>query len=82
MLKVSHDSFAQFAASGDFMFDTQQCDFTELQLQLDKAEGGEGGDHALEKFDFCQLVQTQEDIDEFPEKFKEFLSSIVGNRYA
>ena len=45
MLKVSHDSFAQFAASGDFMFDTQQCDFTELQLQLDKAEFSEGGDH-------------------------------------
>ena len=47
MLKVSHDSFAQFAASGDFMFDTQQCDFAELQLQLDKAE-----DKKLEKFDF------------------------------
>lgn len=31
LMKGSHDSFAQFAASGDFMFETQRCDFDELQ---------------------------------------------------
>lgn len=37
IIKSSHDSFAQFAASGDFMFDTAKNDFVELSNQLDKA---------------------------------------------
>lgn len=74
MMKVSQDSFAQFAASGEFMFDTQRCDFTELQLQLDKAE-----DKKLQKFDFQQLIQTMEDVDEFPDTFKGFLKSCLDS---
>ena len=75
MMKVSHDSFAQFAASGDFMFDTQRCDFNELMVQLDKAE-----DKKLDKFDFQQLIQTMEDVDEFPEMFRAFLESCIDTR--
>ena len=53
LFKASQDSFAQFAASGDFCFDTQRCDFSELQAQLEKEE-----EKAVEKFDFQLLIQT------------------------
>ena len=77
MMKVSHDSFAQFAASGEFMFDTQRCDFTELGQQLDKAD-----EKKLEKFDYQQLIQTMEDVDDFPAAFRSFLDSTIETQDA
>ena len=30
-MKISQDSFDPFSKNGDFMFETQKCDFSELQ---------------------------------------------------
>ena len=74
LFKASQDSFAQFAASGDFCFDTQRCDWNELQASLEKDDV-----KAIEKFDFQLLIQTQENIDEFPQLFGQFLQSHQEN---
>ena len=54
------------------MFETTKCDFSELQLQLDNDKETP---FKVDKFDFCQLVQSQEDIDEFPAHLNQFIAA-------
>lgn len=57
------------------MFDTQKCDFGELQRQLDQVDF----DKQLAKFDFQQMIQTLDNVDDFPDHFYQFLESNIEN---
>ena len=57
------------------MFDTQKCDFGELSRQLEQTDFHK----QLAKFDFQQMIQTLDNVDDFPDQLYQFLESNIEN---